>query len=88
MFLQAEESQKTQTLIEGDRKHVLDAAIVRIMKGKKELHNEQLKAATIEAVKNHFVPNVNMIKDRIDELVEQEYLRRHETDMNVFVYVA
>lgn len=61
---------------------------MRIMKSKKEMHNEQLKAATIDAVKNHFVPNVNMIKDRIDELVEQEYLRRHDTDMNVFVYVA
>ncbi|KAH8101424.1 Cullin-domain-containing protein [Cristinia sonorae] len=84
----AEESKKTQTLIESDRKHVLDAAIVRVMKAKKELHNEQLKTATIEAVKNHFVPNVNMIKERIDELVEQEYLKRHETDMNVFVYVA
>lgn len=67
---------------------MLDAAIVRVMKAKKELHNEALKTATIDAVKNHFVPNVNMIKDRIDELVEQEYLRRHDTDMNVFVYVA
>ncbi|THH31569.1 hypothetical protein EUX98_g2606 [Antrodiella citrinella] len=84
----AEETTKTHTLIESDRKHVLDAAIVRLMKAKKEMHNEQLKAATIDAVKNHFVPNVGLIKDRIDELVEQEYLRRHETDMNVFVYVA
>lgn len=85
---QPEESKKTQTLIESDRKHVLDAAIVRVMKAKKELHNEQLKTLTIDAVKNHFVPDVSMIKERITELVEQEYMRRSEDDMNVFVYVA
>ncbi|KAI0785913.1 Cullin family-domain-containing protein [Abortiporus biennis] len=84
----AEESKKTQTLIESDRKHVLDAAIVRIMKAKKELHNEQLKTLVVDAVKNHFVPDVMMIKQRISELVEQEYLRRSDEDMNVYIYVA
>jgi len=36
--------------LEGGRKHYLDAAIVRIMKAKKEMTYEQLKAATIDAV--------------------------------------
>ncbi|KAI0727582.1 Cullin-4B [Fomitopsis betulina] len=84
----AEENKRTQTAIEGDRKHALDAAIVRVMKARKELHYEQLKAATIEAVKNHFVPEVSVIKQRIASLVEQEYLRRDEDDMNLYIYVA
>ncbi|OBZ79494.1 Cullin-4 [Grifola frondosa] len=83
-----EESKRTQTSIEGDRKHALDAAIVRVMKAKKELSYEQLKAATIDAVKNHFVPDVSTIKQRIQGLVEQEYLRRDEDDMNKYIYVA
>ncbi|THG96189.1 hypothetical protein EW026_g5599 [Hermanssonia centrifuga] len=83
-----EESKRTQTLIEGDRRYALDAAIVRIMKGKKELQYEQLKTATIDAVKNHFVPDVTSIKQRIDSLVEQDYLRRHDDDMHLLVYVA
>ncbi|KAJ3485804.1 hypothetical protein NLI96_g4680 [Meripilus lineatus] len=83
-----EESKKTQSLIESDRKHVLDAAIVRIMKARKEMKNEDLKTATIDAVKNHFVPDVEMIKQRIGELVDQEYIKRSETDMNTFLYVA
>lgn len=58
------------------------------MKAKKELNYEALKAQTIEAVKNHFVPEVNVIKQRIDGLVEQEYLRRDDEDMSMFVYVA
>ena len=66
----------------------MDAAIVRIMKARKELKNEELKTATIDAVKNHFVPDVEMIKQRIGELVDQEYLKRSEKDMNTFLYVA
>ena len=86
--MQPEETKRTQTSIEADRKHALDAAIVRVMKSKKELTYEQLKTATIEAVKNHFVPEVSMIKQRIAVLVEQEYLARDETDMNKYIYLA
>ncbi|CAL1696829.1 unnamed protein product [Somion occarium] len=83
-----EESKKTQSLIETDRKHVLDAAIVRVMKAKKELHNEQLKTGIIDAVKSHFVPSVQLIKERIDAMVEEEYIKRRHDDNNVFIYLA
>ncbi|THH15298.1 hypothetical protein EW146_g5163 [Bondarzewia mesenterica] len=83
-----EESKRTQTYIEGDRKHYLDAAIVRIMKARKQLMYEQLKTETIEAVKKHFVPEVSNIKQRIESLVEQEYLRRDEEETNMYIYVA
>ena len=85
---QAEETKRTTSSIEQDRKHALDAAIVRVMKSKKELMYEQLKTVTIEAVKNHFVPEVSMIKQRIAVLVEQEYLARDEDDMNKYIYLA
>ncbi|KDQ49578.1 hypothetical protein JAAARDRAFT_42751 [Jaapia argillacea MUCL 33604] len=84
----AEESKRAQTAIEGDRKHLLDAAIVRIMKAKKQLPFQQLTAATIDAVKGHFIPEVGDIKKRIGSLVEGEYLTRDETDKNLYVYVA
>jgi len=83
-----EESQRTQTAVEGDRKHYLDAAIVRVMKARKQLTYEQIKFETIEAVRRHFIPDVTNIKQRIDGLVEQEYLRRDEEDRNLFFYVA
>jgi len=84
----AEESKRTQSNVEGDRKLSIDAAIVRIMKAKKELHFEQLKTQTIDAVKNHFVPDVPTIKQRIEGLVEQEYLRRDEDDMSKLFYIS
>lgn len=61
---------------------------MRIMKAKREMTYEQLKAATIDAVKSHFVPQVDAIKKRIDSLVESDYLERSERDKNVFRYVA
>lgn len=58
------------------------------MKARKEMSYEQLKTATIEAVKGHFVPQVDAIKKRIDALVETEYLERSKEDKNMFLYVA
>ncbi|KAI5992556.1 hypothetical protein EDC04DRAFT_2911158 [Pisolithus marmoratus] len=66
-----EESTRTQSHINGDRSHYLDAAI--------------LNSQTIESVKSHFVPEVNVIEQRIARLVEQKFLRR---DMNKYIYVA
>lgn len=58
------------------------------MKARKEMSYEQLKAATIDAVKGHFVPQVDTIKKRIDSLVEMEYLERSKEDRNKYKYIA
>lgn len=88
MYHQPEESKRTNASIEDDRKHYLDAAIVRLMKARKEMSYEQLKVATIDAVKGHFVPQVDTIKKRIDSLVEMEYLERSKEDRNKYKYIA
>ncbi|KAL1719508.1 Cullin [Schizophyllum commune] len=84
----AEESQKTQYTIEGERKHILDAAIVRIMKGKKELSLQELQSSVIAAVAKHFIPDVKKVKGRIEAMVEQEYIERVPEKQNTFRYVA
>jgi cullin 4 len=58
------------------------------MKAKKEMTYEQLKATTIDAIKSHFVPQVDVIKKRIDSLVETDYLERSKEDKTKFIYVA
>lgn len=88
MFLQAEETKQTESAIVKERDYTLDAAIVRILKGRKKVKYEDLKAATIDAVKAHFVPEVSAIKRRIDALQEQEYMTRDDDDPNIFVYLA
>ncbi|KAJ7593925.1 Cullin-4B [Mycena floridula] len=77
-----QETAHTQHTIEGDRKYHLEAAIVRIMKARKSMPLEHLIAATIDAVKNHFLPNVVQIRDRILSLIAQEYIEeRGEEDV-------
>ncbi|KAK0204245.1 Cullin-4B [Desarmillaria ectypa] len=83
-----QESQYTQSAIESDRKSTLDAAIVRIMKARKELAYEKLKVAVIEAVKGHFMPPVDLIKKRVDWCVENEYLERDDKNKSLFRYAA
>jgi cullin 4 len=58
------------------------------MKARKKLTYEEIKTQTIEAVRKHFAPEVSSIKQRVDSLVEMEYLRRDEEDRNLFHYVA
>ncbi|KAJ6604271.1 Cullin family-domain-containing protein [Mycena vulgaris] len=84
----AEESKQTQTAIDGERGSSLDAAIVRIMKAKKEMAYERLVTATVDAVKGHFIPDVKTIKVRIEKLMEQEYVRRDEDKPQMLFYVA
>jgi hypothetical protein len=85
---QPEETKRTEAWIEADRKQELDAAIVRIMKAKRKLTFEQIKTEVIVAVKQRFVPEVKHIKQRVDYLVENEYLKRDEAVKDVFVYLA
>lgn len=86
--MQPEEAKRTEDGIITDRKYVLDAAIVRVMKARKERTFEQLKMDVIDAVKAHFVPDMKHFKERVDSLVESEFLRRDDDNRDLFFYVA
>jgi cullin-4 len=58
------------------------------MKAKKKLAFEQIKSEVIVAVKKRFVPEIKHIKQRVDCLVESEYLRRDEDVKDLFLYLA
>lgn len=58
------------------------------MKAKKKLTFEQIKTEVIVVVKNRFVPEIKHIKQRVDYLVENEYLKRDEEVKDMFVYLA
>ena len=38
--------------------------------------------------KNMFIPQKKMIKEQIEWLIDQKYLRRDEEDINTYVYVV
>ena len=71
-----------------ERKSLLDAAIVRIMKAKKTMTHQALITETVDVMKKHFQPDVGMIKSRFEQLIEQEYMRRDDDEPNKYIYVA
>ena len=58
------------------------------MKARKELTFEQLKIDVVDAVKAHFIPDMKHFKERIDSLVEGEFLKRDEANKDLLYYVA
>ena len=62
--------------VEEDRKHMIEAAIVKLMKTRKKMEHNQLLQDTIKILVSKFQPDVMMIKRRVESLIEREYMER------------
>eukprot|EP01105_Mastigella_eilhardi_P010313 TRINITY_DN2407_c0_g2_i1.p1 TRINITY_DN2407_c0_g2~~TRINITY_DN2407_c0_g2_i1.p1 ORF type:complete len:748 (+),score=248.08 TRINITY_DN2407_c0_g2_i1:140-2383(+) len=83
-----EESAETRQKVDEDRKALIEAAIVRTMKARKTMTHSLLVAEVIRQLSPRFVPNPNIIKKRIESLLEREYLERSKEDRAVYNYLA
>ncbi|OAL01400.1 Cullin-domain-containing protein [Phaeosphaeriaceae sp. SRC1lsM3a] len=70
------ERRETEKKNDDSRQFCIEAAVVRIMKQRKELSHQQLVSETLGQLAQQFKPEVNMIKKRIESLIEREYLER------------
>ena len=74
--------------VEEDRRHLLEAAIVRIMKARKMLNHNDLVAEVTKQLAGRFIPPPQFVKKRVESLIEREYLERDEADRRVYLYMA
>eukprot|EP00607_Mallomonas_marina_P008660 CAMPEP_0182424868 /NCGR_PEP_ID=MMETSP1167-20130531/11130_1 /TAXON_ID=2988 /ORGANISM="Mallomonas Sp, Strain CCMP3275" /LENGTH=285 /DNA_ID=CAMNT_0024605005 /DNA_START=1355 /DNA_END=2212 /DNA_ORIENTATION=- len=74
--------------VEEERKHLVDAAVVRIMKARKTLSHNDLLAEASKQLSFRFTPSPVMVKKRIESLLEREYLQRDKTDPRFYNYLA
>jgi len=73
--------------VEEDRTHAIQAAIVRIMKARKELPHHQLVNEVI-AMLHFFRPQPKLIKQKIEQLIERDFLERDVGDPQLYRYLA
>ncbi|KMU72699.1 cullin-3, variant [Coccidioides immitis RMSCC 3703] len=71
-----DERSETEKKMNDERGGSVEAAIVRIMKQRKRLAHSQLVNEVISQLASRFVPNVDMIKKKIESLIDREYLER------------
>ncbi|KAL4421065.1 hypothetical protein ABPG77_001360 [Micractinium sp. CCAP 211/92] len=84
------ESEKAETRekVEEDRKPQIEAAIVRIMKSRKRLGHNELIGEVTRQLAARFLPQPQVIKKRIESLIDREFLERDSTDRSTYVYLA
>jgi cullin 3 len=74
--------------VEEDRRHLVEAAIVRIMKARKAMKHNDLIAEVTRQLSIRFTPTPLFIKKRIESLMEREYFERSENEHSVYRYMA
>jgi cullin 3 len=82
------ERQETHARVEDDRKPIIDAAVVRLLKARRELDHNTLVAEVTRQLSGRFLVNPLVLKQRIESLLEREFLARDENDRRRYRYVA
>ena len=80
--------QALQASVLEDRKLLLQASIVRIMKSRKSLDHTSLVGEVLALTKTRFHPSVQLIKRVIESLIDKGYLSRSEDNRDVYLYLS
>jgi len=83
---QQKDADETQQQVQVQRRHQVDAAIVRIMKARKQLNHPSLISDVHNQLASRFDAQPSLIKQRIQALIELEYLERDEDDRSLYMY--
>ncbi|KAF8130037.1 Cullin family-domain-containing protein [Mycena galopus ATCC 62051] len=88
--LKAEKKEEVAVLkaVDEDRKYVVQATIVRILKARKTMKIQVLIQEVISQISQRFAPKILDIKKAIEVLIEQEYIERSGGSRDSVAYVA
>lgn len=82
-----EEEDDLDVHIVNQRRTMLDAVIVRLLKSKKEIMHADLVSSVISEVQHRFVPTETDIANRIEDLIERDFLERDKNNEKKYHYI-
>lgn len=83
-----DEKKKVIEDVTKDRRYSIDAAIVRTMKSRKMMQHQQLTMEVVQQLSRMFQADFKLIKKRIEDLMQREYLDRDRDNPNMIRYLA
>ncbi|KAF8207668.1 Cullin protein neddylation domain-containing protein [Mycena galopus ATCC 62051] len=83
----ANEKDDVLKAVDEDRKYVIQATIVRIMKARKTMKNQALIQEVISQISQRFAPKIPDIKKAIETLLEKEYIERVDGSKDTFAFI-
>ncbi|VDP87794.1 unnamed protein product [Echinostoma caproni] len=82
------EAHKVEQQVTDDRRYFIKAAVVRIMKSRKQMDHTSLLAEVVQQASGRFHASTALIKQCIENLIEQDYLERSPENANQYNYLA
>lgn len=82
------EKRETRMRIEDDRKPQIEAAIVRVMKARRQLDHNGVVQEVTKQLSSRFIPNPVDIKKHLENLIEREFIERDRNDRKLYIYLA
>ncbi|KAI1731497.1 cullin family domain-containing protein [Ditylenchus destructor] len=86
--IKKEETDDVQKSVDEDRCFAIQAAIVRVLKARKQIKHNQLIAEILSTVSNRFQVKLPLIKKCIDLLIEKSYMKRLDNERDMYEYLA
>ena len=74
--------------VDEDRRHMVEATIVKVMKTRRKIEHNALIAEATKILCSKFNPDPSMIKKRIESLIDREYMERDNEDRRFYKYIA
>jgi len=84
--LDAESRKDINLEVQQQRGYNIDATLVRIMKARKRLTHQELIGEVIHQIQN-FTPEIKLLRQRIEALIERGYIQRDDADPRSYIYL-
>jgi len=82
------ELEATHKSVDDERRYLIEAAIIRIMKTKQNLAHQDLVGQVMGQLAARFMADSRTIKKCIDDLINRDYMKRCDNSPSTYQYVA